>query len=88
MRILTFNHFMKNLGQDFEKNLHTNAGDAGLSPWRRKGQSNSTFLPGKSHEQRSLVGYSPWSCKRVIHDLATKQQQYQEDILVLSESSS
>ena len=21
------------------------------------------FLPGKSHGQRSLVGYSPWSCK-------------------------
>ena len=33
MRILTFNHFMKNLGQDFEKNLHANAGDAGLIPW-------------------------------------------------------
>ena len=32
-------------------------------------------LPGKSHGQRSLEGYSPWSCKRVGHDLATKQQQ-------------
>ena len=21
------------------------------------------FLPGESHGQRSLVGYSPWSCK-------------------------
>ena len=21
------------------------------------------FFPGKSHEQGSLVGYSPWSCK-------------------------
>ena len=21
------------------------------------------FLPGQFHEQRSLVGYSPWSCK-------------------------
>ena len=32
------------------------------------------FLPGKSREQRSLVGYSPWGHKRVGHDLATKQQ--------------
>ena len=31
------------------------------------------FLPGKSHGQRSLVGYSPWGL-RVKHDLATKQQ--------------
>ena len=30
------------------------------------------FLPGKSHGQRSLVGYSPWGCKRVRHDLVTK----------------
>ena len=33
------------------------------------------FLPGKSHEQRSLVGYRPWGCKRVGHVLATKEQQ-------------
>ena len=33
------------------------------------------FLPGKSHGQRSLAGYSPWGHKRVRHDLATKQQQ-------------
>ena len=32
-------------------------------------------LPGKSHGQRSLVGYSPWSHKRVGCDLATRQQQ-------------
>ena len=31
------------------------------------------FLPGKSHGQRSLVGYSPWGL-RVKHDLSTKQQ--------------
>ena len=24
---------------------------------------HSSFLPGKSHGQRSLVGYSPWGCK-------------------------
>ena len=29
-------------------------------PWRRKWQSSPLSLPGKSHEQRSLAGYSPW----------------------------
>ena len=24
---------------------------------------SSTILPGKSHGQRSLLGYSPWGCK-------------------------
>ena len=28
-------------------------------PWRRKWQSTPVFLPGRSHGQRSLVGYSP-----------------------------
>ena len=31
--------------------------------WRRKWQPTPIFLPGKSHGQRSLVGYSPWGCK-------------------------
>ena len=26
-------------------------------------QSTSVFLPGESHGQRSLAGYSPWGCK-------------------------
>ena len=29
-------------------------------PWRSKWQPTPVFLPGKSHGQRSLVGYSPW----------------------------
>jgi len=33
------------------------------TPWRRKWQSISVLLPGKSHGQKSLVGYSPWGCK-------------------------
>ena len=41
-------------------------------PWRRKWQFISAFLPGKSHGQRSLVGYSVWGHKRVGHDLVTK----------------
>ena len=31
--------------------------------WRRKRQSTPVLLPGKSHGQRSLVGYSPWGHK-------------------------
>ena len=46
-----------------------NAGDLGLipesgrSPGERKWQPTSVFLPGESHEQRSLAGYSPWGRK-------------------------
>ena len=32
-------------------------------PRRRKSQPTSVFLPGKFHEQRSLVGHSPQDCK-------------------------
>ena len=32
-------------------------------PWRRKWQSTPALLPGKSHGQKSLVGYSPWRRK-------------------------
>ena len=31
--------------------------------WRRKWQPTAVFLLGKSHEQRSLLGYSPWGPK-------------------------
>ena len=36
---------------------------------------NAVLLPGKSHGQRILVGYSPWGHKRAGDDLATKEQQ-------------
>ena len=29
-------------------------------PWRREWQPIPIFLPGESHGQRRLVGYSPW----------------------------
>ena len=32
-------------------------------PWRRAWQPTPVFLPGESHGQRCLVGYSPWGCK-------------------------
>ena len=33
--------------------------------WRRKWQSIPGLLPGKSHGQRSLVGYSLWGHKEL-----------------------
>ena len=27
--------------------------------------NHSIFLPGKSHGQRRLAGYSPWGCKEL-----------------------
>ena len=32
----------------------------GKISWRSAGQSTPAFLPGESHGQRSLAGYSPW----------------------------
>ena len=52
------------------------------SPWRRKWQPSPVFLPGKSHGQRSLAGYSLWGCKRVRHNLTTKQYLVLGDTLV------
>ena len=36
----------------------------GKIPWRRKWQPILVLAPGKSHGQRSLVGYSPWGRKQ------------------------
>ena len=49
------------------KNPPANAGDADLIPRQEEGNSNATlvFLPGKSHGQRTLVGYSPWGPKEL-----------------------
>ena len=37
----------------------------GKIPWRRAWQPTPVFLPGGSHRQRSLAGYSTWGCKTV-----------------------
>ena len=36
---------------------------AGKIPWSRKWQPTPVLLPGKSHGQKSTVGYSPWDHK-------------------------
>ena len=58
------------------KNPPANAGDVrdgGFNPWvgkedplEDKGQPTPVFLPGYSHGQRSLAGYSPGVAKRSI----------------------
>ena len=40
------------------------------TPWRRKWQPTPVFLPGETHGQRNLEGYSPWGC-RVRHNWVT-----------------
>ena len=50
------------------RNSPANAGDlkdegfdpwVGTIPWRKKWKPTPAFLPGESHEQGNLVGYSP-----------------------------
>ena len=48
------------------QNLPAHARDRGDDlkiPWRKKWLPTPVFLPGKSHGQRSLMGYSPWGHK-------------------------
>ena len=37
----------------------------GKIPWRRAWLPTPIFLPGESHEQRSMAGYSPEGCKEL-----------------------
>ena len=63
-------------GGSVVRNLPASAEDAGLKiSWRKKWQPTPVFLPGKSHGQRSLAGYSPPGCKDVGYDLVAKQKQ-------------
>ena len=72
------------------KNPPANAGDLRIQfnpwvrmvPWRRKWQPIPVFLPGESHGQRSLVGYSPWghtesdTTKASLLSTATEQKKH------------
>ena len=55
-------------GSDVKESAY-NVGDLGSIPgsgrpsWRKALQPTEVFLPGESHGQRSLVGYSPWNPK-------------------------
>ena len=46
-------------GSSVVKNLSAKAGNVdSMMPWRRKQQATPVFLPGESHGQGLLVGYS------------------------------
>ena len=59
-------------GSSVGKDSACSAGDLGpipgseRSPGEEKWQPTPVFLPGESHGQRSLAGYSPWGRKSRI----------------------
>ena len=73
------NHFEGFPGGSDGKASACNAGDSGSilgqeDPLEKEMAAHSSTPAWKSHGQRSMVGYSPWSHKRVRHHLVTKQQ--------------
>ena len=65
-------------GGSVVKNTPANTEDTSLildreDPLEREMVTHSSISPGKSYGHRSLASYSPWSQKRVGHDLATKE---------------
>ena len=75
----TGDDFMGFSGGSAVKNPPVNAGDTDLVPESERsfGEENDNpfqcFLPGKSHEQRILTGYSPWGSQKNWTWLATKE---------------
>ena len=65
--------------------IHLQWGRPGFNPrvgkilWRREWQPTSVFLPGESHGQRSLAGYSPQGHKEsdMTEQLSTAQENMQ-----------
>ena len=70
LKMLLFHFFMSFPGGSDSKESACNAGDLGSVPGSGKspGEGNGNllqYLPGKYYGQRSLVGYSPWGCKKL-----------------------
>ena len=88
-------HFRSSQVMLVVKNLPASAGDirdVGKIPWRRKRQPIPAFLPGKSHGQRSLAGYSPWGHKEldvteVIYHTSSIFQKWVSVFLILGNKS-
>ena len=61
------------LGGSVIKNLPANVGDTGLIPksgislGEGIGKLTLVLLPGKTHGQRSLAGYSPWDHRELYN---------------------
>ena len=60
----------------------------GKIPWRREWQSTPVLLPGKFHQWKSLVGYSPWDCKEsdMTEQLHSLNNKYSLDCIHLYNS--
>ena len=54
---------IKNLPADAEDVRNVSSTPGWEDAWSKIWQSVPVFLPGKSHGQRSLAGYSSWGCK-------------------------
>ena len=55
----------------------------GEDPWKRAWQPTPVFLPGESHGQRSLVGYSPQG--HIVLDMTEENEHacmHQKSLLV------
>ena len=65
--------FLGFLGGSDGKESACNAGDTGLIPksgislGEGIGKPTLVFLPGKTHGQRSLAGYSPWDHRELYN---------------------
>ena len=69
-KVLYFTIYMGFPGGSDCKESTCSAGEPDLIPdreipWRREWLPTPVFLPGESHGQRSLSGYSPWGCKEL-----------------------
>ena len=53
----------------------------GKMPWRREWQPTPVLLPGESHGQKSLVGYSP--CGRKESDMTEQLTRISDCLLSL-----
>ena len=59
-------------GKDSPAKARDRGSSLGLGTCPERENGNPVFLPEEFHGQRSLVGYSPWGCKRVGSDWATE----------------
>ena len=54
------------------------AGDLWLVeiPLEKEMATHSSILAWEIHGEGRLMGYNPWGCKKIRHDLLTKQHQH------------
>ena len=56
-------------------------------PWKKKWQPTPVFLLGKSHGQRSLVGYSSCGCKELDMTERLSTAQHSKDSSIYANQS-